>query len=104
MLDRLDGAGARVLRTDREGTLVVKARRDGSYRLEGRAEGEAKGQCRRCLKDIRLPFDVEFDALFVDWRMPFVEGIEVVRAARGAGVPAQPPDGVRETDLRIGGV
>ena len=40
----------------------------GSYRLEGRAEGEAKGQCRRCLKEIRLPFDVQFDALFTTAR------------------------------------
>jgi competence protein ComEC len=37
VLDRLQEAGARVLRTDRDGTVVVRARRDGSYRVfEGR--------------------------------------------------------------------
>jgi competence protein ComEC len=37
VLDRLQEAGARVLRTDRNGTVVVRARRDGSYRVfEGR--------------------------------------------------------------------
>jgi competence protein ComEC len=33
ILGRLEGTGVRVFRTDRSGTLVVKARRDGSYRV-----------------------------------------------------------------------
>ena len=33
VMDRLEEAGARVLRTDRDGTVVIRARRDGSYRV-----------------------------------------------------------------------
>jgi competence protein ComEC len=36
VLERLRESDVRVLRTDREGTVVVRARRDGSYRLSAR--------------------------------------------------------------------
>jgi DUF177 domain-containing protein len=36
----------------------------GTYRLEGRAQGLARGECRRCLAEVQLPFDVQFDAVF----------------------------------------
>ncbi|HEX9892627.1 MAG TPA: DUF177 domain-containing protein, partial [Gemmatimonadales bacterium] len=37
---------------------------EGSFRLEGRAVGKARGECRRCLTEVTLLFDVEFDAVF----------------------------------------
>ena len=36
VLDRLQEAGVQVLRTDLDGTVVIRARRDGSYRVSGR--------------------------------------------------------------------
>lgn len=39
VLEALDGAGVEVRRTDLEGTLVVRARRDGSYRVWGERGG-----------------------------------------------------------------
>jgi len=35
ILSRLEGGGTRIFRTDQEGTLVLRARRDGRYRVEG---------------------------------------------------------------------
>jgi uncharacterized protein len=45
-------------------TGLLQAAGEGTYRLAGRAEGTAKGECRRCLKELSLPFDVQFDAVF----------------------------------------
>jgi len=39
VLERLRGAGVRVYRTDRHGTVVLRARRDGSWRVEVEREG-----------------------------------------------------------------
>ena len=45
-------------------TGLLQTAGEGSYRFEGRAEGAADGECRRCLKELSLPFDVRFDAVF----------------------------------------
>jgi uncharacterized protein len=37
---------------------------EDTYRFEGRAQGVAGAECRRCLKELTLPFDVRFDAVF----------------------------------------
>lgn len=37
---------------------------EDTYRFEGRAQGFAGAECRRCLKELTLPFDVRFDAVF----------------------------------------
>lgn len=45
-------------------TGLLQAAGDGTYRLVGRAQGSAGGECRRCLEELTLPFDVQFDAVF----------------------------------------
>jgi competence protein ComEC len=40
VLQRMEAEGARVLRTDEDGTVVVKARKDGKYSVRGRLTGE----------------------------------------------------------------
>jgi uncharacterized protein len=37
---------------------------EDTYRFEGRAEGRAGAECRRCLTELTLPFDVRFEAVF----------------------------------------
>jgi beta-lactamase superfamily II metal-dependent hydrolase len=34
VLSRLEGAGVRILRTDRDGTVLVRARRDGRFQVD----------------------------------------------------------------------
>jgi competence protein ComEC len=41
VLQRLRASGARVVRTDREGTIVIKAWPDGSYRVQGSAPSDS---------------------------------------------------------------
>jgi len=40
VLQRLEAAGVRIFRTDEDGMVVVRARKDGSYRVRGRLTGK----------------------------------------------------------------